>query len=566
MLPGVHNRNRWVAAGVAAALVLVALVGIAVYRRHHQPTGGSSAGVNASPQPTGTVGPTPLYVVSTASLQQWIKRDPGENVTFRAIQGMANRGGPAIFLLQSSGPVHDQDWLHLIQSKYRAQVVSNSDSTNRITELTWFITRFRPLFAGYVLFDFGGVQGSSANVALSVAGAIDAIPIDQSDSTLVQAAKNAGLQQIEDVRGRDYGWLKSSKYWSRFNRNAIYFNAPNTLSTGADLAVAQRMAVYWDDVRSDPSMNTMASMLGDQKPGGIVFGWGYTDAQHREDIFIDVSSRFSQSLMDTPSNLSVYMHYPLQGTLTPPARPALPTDRSKHYVAFLYSDGDNPRVILNELTKGGNDRYDSPLRGKFPVGWTLPPTIPSLAGPVVSQIFATATPNDEFIAGPSGYGYAFPSLIPQKQLFATQTEQEMATLNLSNVLILDTSGTSGFTHQALDPLTAEGRVQGVFFTAFNGRQQPAQGSILWSNGKPVLPTVTLQRNAGQGNKPIANATTYLNAAPADLTSAAGYTVVYTDFWTISMSDLWHIVQGLGPTVEVVRPDVLAAMVAANVTR
>ncbi|HZQ49630.1 MAG TPA: GxGYxYP domain-containing protein [Candidatus Dormibacteraeota bacterium] len=559
-------RDRWIAAGVAAALVVVGLVGAVYYRRHHQPAGTPPQNLNVTPAPTGSVGPTPLYVVSVPSLQAWIKRDPGENVTFRAIQGIANRAGPSIFLLQSTGPVHDQDWLDLMQSKYGARVVSKQDSTNRITDLTWFVTRFRPLFAGYVLFDLGGHEGSSVNVALSVAGAIDAIPIEQSDSTMIQAAKDAGLRQVEDVRGRDYTWLKGSKYWSHFNRSAIYFNAPNTLSTGADLAVAQRMAVYWDDVRSDPSMSTMASMLSDQKPGGVVFGWGYTDAQYREDIFVAVSSRFSQGLMDTPANLSVYMHYPLRGSLAAPPRPPLPTDRGKHYVAFVYSDGDNPRVIFNELTKKGNDRYESPLRGRFPVGWTLPPTIPSLAGPVVSDIFASATPNDDFVAGPSGFGYAFPSLIPQKQLFATQTEEQMATLDLSNVLVLDMNGGSGFTHQALDPLTAESRVQGVFFTAFNGRQQPPQGSVLWSNGKPVLPTVTLQRRSSQQDQPIANAAAYLNAAPADLSSPAGYTIVYTDFWTISMTDLWHIVQRLGPTVEVVRPDVLAAMVAANVSR
>ena len=565
MLPGMRKSNRWVAVGVVAALVVVGLVGVIYYRRHHPAGGGAGTTVTASPTPS--LGSTPLYVVTASTLQRWIGHDPGENVTFRAVQGIANRGGPAIFLLQSSGPVHDQDWLNVLKSRYGANVVSKADSTNRLDDLGWFITRFRPLFSGYVLFDFGGEENSSVNVALSVAGVTNAIPIDQSDSTLIEAAKNAGLKQVEDVRGRDYRWLKSSKYWAQFNRKAIAYNDPRTLITGADLAVAERMAVYWDNVLTDPSMSTMKSMLSDQEAGGIVFGWGYTDNDHREDIFVGLASRYGLGLMDTPSNLSVYMHFPLRGSLTSPPRPSLPTDRSKHYVAFVYSDGDNPRVILNQLTQKGNDRYDSPLRGKFPVGWTLPPTIPTLAGPVVSQIFATATPNDQFLGGPSGFGYAFPSLIPKKQQFATQTGQDMAGLDMTNLLILDTDGASGFTHSALDPLTAEARVQGVFFTAFNGRSQPRQGSILWSNGKPVLPTVTLQVPSGRtSSQVVANAIAGLNAAPANLSSPVGYTVVYTDFWTISMTDLWQIVQGLGPNVQVVRPDVLAAMVAANVSK
>ena len=35
--------------------------------------------------------------------------------------------------------------------------------------------------------------------------------------------------------------------------------------------------------------------------------------------------------MDTPSNLSVYMHYQLQKPLTRPGLAALPPDLAKHY-------------------------------------------------------------------------------------------------------------------------------------------------------------------------------------------------------------------------------------------
>ena len=207
----------------------------------------------------------------------------------------------------------------------------------------------------------------------------------------------------------------------------------------------------------------------------------------------------------------------------------------------------------------------SPLRGKFPVGWSLPPIISNLAGPLVSQIYATATPQDQFLAGPSGYGYAYPSLISQKQLFGAETQQMMARLDLHGVLILDTDGKTGFSHAAIDPLTAQPNVQSVFFQAFNGRNQPGAGTVLWSNGKPVLPTVVLYRQPGQVNQPIAEAfVSKLNSLPRDATSPAGYTVVYCDFWSVSMTDLNQIVSSLDPNVVVVRPDVLAAMAQAKI--
>ena len=88
---------------------------------------------------------------------------------------------------------------------------------------------------------------------------------------------------------------------------------------------------------------------------------------------------------------------------------------------------------------------------------------------------------------------------------------------------------------------------------------------MWSNGKPVLPTVTVYRPPGQGNKPIAaGVARQLNAAPRNGSVAADYTLVYLDFWSVSMTDVADIVAGLDPHVAVVRPDVLAAMVTANV--
>jgi hypothetical protein len=561
--------KRYLAA--AAVLLLVVVVAraalIARHRRLAQPP--PPVAVTPSPsasEPVPSSGPTTLYVVTKQVALKWIKQDPGEVTSFRALQGLVNRdGAPSIFALTDQGAVHDQDWLRLLAKNDGATVVSTADSTNQIGDFGWYLTKFRSHLAGYLLFDAGGkTEGPSSNVALSLAGVLDAVPIDRKDQGLIAAAKAAGLTQLDDVGSRDYAWLKGSKYWSQLNRSAEYLNQPSGLQEGADYAVAEKMPVFWDDVRSDPQMQTMASMLANQQPGGIVFGWGYTDSTYREDVFVRVASRYTQSIMDTPSNLSVYMHYPLQRNLPNTATPAVPTATGQHYVAFVYSDGDNPRVILNELTQPGNDRYASPLRGSIPIGWTLPPAIGTLAGPVVEAIYAQATPDDQFLAGPSGFGYAFPSLMSDRGAFAGQTVRTMAPLGLHDFVDLDNDG-GGFSHQALDPITADPSIHSVYFTAFNGRGQPGPGSILWSNGKPVLPTYTVYRPPGEGTKPIAGPTAaYLNSLPVDDGSAAAYTVVYLDFWSISMTDVSQIVSKLNPNVKVVRPDVLAALVQANV--
>jgi len=520
------------------------------------------------PHTTPYTGPLSLIVISAEQIQSWGRQYPGSALTVRAIQGLVNRDVPRIFVLEQGLELHDSDWLDLVANEHRGTLVTHNDSDHRVNDLAWYFQAFRSNFAGYLLFDASG--GSSAfesiNVAISLAGALDAIPIDVRSPGLIAAAKQAGLTQLADARGHGYSWLRASPYWSQLNRSAIYMDqlfVPNI--DGADYAIAERMAAFQDDPRNDPSMQTMAEMLQDQLPGGIVFGYGYTDSTYGENVFVQQASIYDQSVMDTPSNLTVYIHFPAPAVVKTSPPPAVPSGSGKHYVAFVYSDGDNPRVILAKLTQRGADRWDSPLRGSIPMGWTVPPTMAGYAPIVLSKMFAEATPDDYFVAGPSGLGYSYPSATYDKTIVADQTQNAMAAIGLNSVLDLDGDGNAGFSHAAMDTLMGEPAVKQVFFTAYNGINQPALGSVLWSHGKPALPMYVVFRRPGQPNEEIARpAAQKLNSLPTDDSSAAAYTVVYLDFWSISMHDVAEIIRQLNPNVEVVRPDVLAELVTQNV--
>ena len=507
-------------------------------------------------------GPVRLTVVSTEILKTWAHAYPGAAITFLALEGLVNRQAPQIFAMEPAPELHDQDWLNLLVRDESAQLITQPDSTNRIDDLTWYLSQYKPNIAGYILFNSS--DQTSIDVALSLSGVLNAIPISSDATALLQAAQQTGLTQLEDARNRDYSWLKSSQYWASLNRDAIYLNHSKS-PEGADYAVSEKMAMFSDDPRNDPQMNTMASMLSDQHPGGIVFGWGYTDGQYAEDYFVGQASRYDLGVMDIPANVSVFMHFPGKGPMQQNTTPPLPSDTRKHYVAFVYSDGDNPRVMFGNMTKPDADRYASPLRGTIPIGWTIPPTMPGFAAPVLDSIAATATPDDEFVAGPSGYGYMFPSLIPDKPIYATQTGTCMNNLGLHDATVFDENGNDGFTHASLDALTAQSGVNSVYYVSFDGQNQPAQGQILWSNGKPVIPVYTLVKPGGQPNadviSPLAR---YINGLSTDDSSAAAYTLVYLDFWSISMTEVSSLVHQFGSDVEVVRPDVLSALLQQNV--
>ena len=80
-----------------------------------------------------------------------------------------------------------------------------------------------------------------------------------------------------------------------------------------------------------------------------------------------------------------------------------------HYVAFLMSDGDNVQWLMGNFAGGteGHWYYESPARGKFPFGWTFPyANLAQLCPYTLVDLFARATPNDDFV--PYGNGYLYP--------------------------------------------------------------------------------------------------------------------------------------------------------------
>lgn len=49
------------------------------------------------------------------------------------------------------------------------------------------------------------------------------------------------------------------------------------------------------------------------------------------------------------------------------------------------------------------------VRGKVPLNWTIAPGLVDVAPAILNYYYATATPNDCFVCGPSGMGYIMPA-------------------------------------------------------------------------------------------------------------------------------------------------------------
>ncbi len=501
--------------------------------------------------------PNALYVMDVATLRGLTF---GAQVTFQSLQGIVNREAPPqIFLRVEDGERHDGDWLQWLAQGYGVSYVPQND-------LAWYLATFRDRLQGYVLFD--SRQPDSVNVALSVAGVLDAIAVDVRDDWLVRGVEKLGLTRLLDVRDRDYEWLRQSEYWARLDKDGIVQLHPLAgLPNLRDFGVARRMAFFFNDTPRDPDFQLMRRMIADLNPGAEIYGWGYTDKQYPESGFVGTATVAGLGTIpaDQAGNLSVYMHYPPREPLRRPPMPTLPTETNVHYVTFIVSDGDNVQVILNKFAHPAHDLYASAKRGQVPIGWTLPPALARVAPPILEWIYRQATPNDDFLAGPAGWAYVYPSVWPDRATLGARTASWMALADMRALVSLDINqGGIGFNADVMRAFTAQSNIDGLFFSAYDW-SDPPPGSMLWVDGKPVFAMERLGY-VKPARQEIAALADRINARPRDATSPAGYTAVYAHIWGTTVSDLVALADRLGPDVRVVRPDVFLALASRNIRR
>lgn len=238
------------------------------------------------------------------------------------------------------------------------------------------------------------------------------------------------------------------------------------------------------------------------------------------------------------------------------------------YVSFTMSDGDNIQYCQHRML----EIWQEPVRGTIPLGWTLSPLLLQAAPALGAYYRQTATANDELIAGPSGIGYMFPSHWPQQHLapFLQQTGELMAGMGMSTLEVLDAERLfgmgwpvvskvcwNGMTLQhrqrqqqfarTLAPYGVRGLLSGAGFMFLRGRWQAVEGMPVCHNlGLINLPRTALWfvRTAA---KMYAQRPLYLN--------------VYINAWSVTPTQITHIMQELGDEYTFVLPGTLLSMLS-----
>jgi GxGYxYP putative glycoside hydrolase C-terminal domain len=229
-----------------------------------------------------------------------------------------------------------------------------------------------------------------------------------------------------------------------------------------------------------------------------------------------------------------------------------PVTRKKHHVTFVISDGDNIAYNLWSM----NEYLRGPGRGSFDVGYGITPSTVDLAPGPLRWYFDNALPNEDFIAGPSGQGYTFPSRMPPADLdrYVRRLNDYLGKADLGITEILEDQEVFGRT-DLWSKYLRQPNVDALFYFG-----PGSTGQIDRVQGKPVV----AQRDVlWQGLTEEAELTERINDRPADPTSADGYTLVLVHVWTKNLMNIKTVVDGLDPDVEVVTPREFVGLINQN---
>ena len=495
-------------------------------------------------------------------------------ITLSTLVGLVNRPQPKIYLIMGDDEAF---WL----KEAFSDVPQDTISATNDDALSALLDKYASGVKGVVIYD-PRLQ-DTVNIATMMAAQQDSIVISPTQASVLQSKHSFPV--LADLR--THGWKSrlQAYHWALQNlRNGC----SSRLVAGLDLKivnlrsflVATRAFIYNLDSRdylpSPVSLLTdgllserelMHQILSSYPAGAVHLGW-FPD----ESSGVNLTSQAAITVLATDlfANFEVWAAQPTT-PITVPAPTQTHEDELQPtpntvYVSFTISDGDNLQFSQHRMKNIWRD----PVRGTLPIGWTISPSILHAAPRLAEYYLKSATPNDEFIAGPSGAGYIFPSHWPDEHLdrFLEITGKQMQAMNLTTLEVLDTD----YLQSSGLPFISNIRLTGMIFSDEGREHSFAQalrpfglrgmlsGAGLKKVESKLIDGVEFYQNLGLADSVNGTVKMIQNVA-ASRSERPLFLNVYMLAWKISPADLKAIVQQLGSGYEVVLPKTLLAMLA-----
>ncbi len=517
-----------------------------------------------APVKTGDIAVLPERQTSTEEIFLFDRNNVGEKeyILLTTLQGIVAQRESKIYLKDNDNIVYLQRYL---AEHPEVQVKEFTDLWELVQACSSELSD-----KGCILFDEG--NNTTVNMAATIAGVEKWLAVPNS---LKEDALAAGLQIKRDLTEKENGHYKVTQedifeeYKDKLNRNFLVHQSPE-LVTLRDYAVAAGAFCFYtdEDNRADVKFRDMVFAWANQN--APVFGWStdelaYVKQASQNGLFIIPS--------DHCTNLSFLSGWDKKADMQQKAKSeVIQADESKHYIALIMSDGDNVQWYETSLPFAGHFKDRVETAHDYKLNWTAPPLLKQLAPSVMSMVYDMATENDMFIAGVSGMGYINPTNYPEEYLesFVSESIKAAEAADLQVFATLDNTTSQRKLTNAMTFYAGHSEINGGFMQ-IEEKYEALSGKILWCGDKPFISvrksfwyTEKDNPNAQATKEYIEQFAAEINALPADIHSADGYSYINIHPWSTSMEDLNTLVSLLDDHIEIVFADELLQLVRENV--
>jgi hypothetical protein len=363
--------------------------------------GQSPAGIS---WPTGQALPhfaAPAKTLDAIDVQS-LSRD--EQLTFSALTGQVNCRQPRIALLNRRSEEGRDAWFRT--STVDLQIRETFDDRNKYE----LIAKYAGEVSGVVMYD-PERNSHMRNVACTAAGLKKALPVTRDVYDLL-GKQGVALPVLVDLSSQEFATANEAyeylykAYWPACEKRFLVSARPEGRGGDyhhtRDLAAACGAATVWLDGRDASQRELFGKFLADMPAGNaVVLGWYATERSG-----VTTATRFGIGTMAADHFMNATVLAGGSHEIRLPQPPPPPELEHKLYATIFLSDGDNIQYTQHAMRKIW-DR-SAHVRGQAPLNWTIAPGLVDVAPGIINYYYATATPNDCFVCGPSGMGYVMP--------------------------------------------------------------------------------------------------------------------------------------------------------------
>jgi hypothetical protein len=427
-------------------------------------------------RPKPTSGPVTVVRVEASA-------PPPLQLAVQACAGLHNRrAGGSVYIDLTP---HDAVWLRELGIAPAATVDAEA-----------FLSSCVAAFPACVRYDYKAQQPLLPNI-LTVAAALDAVPLDGSLKTQCQAPAFDALAELKDRNTP----LLATKYV--FEKYAAQTTGLAMLNPGyeqqpanpaspvmnqemkpalVDFVFSQKLFVAFlvngcED--GYPEKELLGSIVNSGRWGTPLGVYGYNNSWMVLGGYLHeaqtrcLQSRNMGAIPSEASNLSFFStRSPAitgSGVVVQNEPEALGYEPDKTYVAFVVGDGDN----IQYMTTARHDWFEQRIADCAaapcaPLTWSISPHLTRLAPDVLAWYYAQShrTRSDYFVLPPSGHLYAYPTSLAAdaQDRFVKATEEDACVLGLTGTVHWDWTGTWADAEEKVLPKYAryDGAIRGVF--------------------------------------------------------------------------------------------------------